>query len=140
MSYLSSLFIWGRLLLGATEEERMGRPYAVKGKKRKKREEVYDREEEGDVAEQPVQDAKIALTEKTSNHEEEAEEGEEGKGVANELEGIPIAPSDHQNANKAGVTFILEKASLEVAKVGKVNKLHFSFQGFCIYMLCNMKT
>ncbi len=140
MSYSSSLIIWGRLLLGATEEERMGRPYAVKGKKRKKREEVYDREEEGDVAEQPFQDAKIALTEKTSNHEEEAEEGEEGKGVANELEGIPIAPSDHQNANKAGVTFILEKASLEVAKVGKVNKLHFSFQGFCIYMLCNMKT
>ncbi|XP_062166460.1 uncharacterized protein LOC133872856 [Alnus glutinosa] len=101
----------------------MGRPYAVKGKKRKKREEVYDREEEGDVAEQPVQDAKIALTEKTSNHEEEAEEGEEGKGVANELEGIPIAPSDHQNANKAGVTFILEKASLEVAKVGKSYQL-----------------
>jgi len=81
-----------------------------------------------------------ALTEKTSNHEEEAEEGKEGKGVANELEGIPIAPSFHQNANKAGVTFILEKASLEVAKVGKVNKLHFSFLGFCIYMLWNMKT
>ena len=118
----------------------MVRPYAVKGKKRKKREEVYDREEKGEVAEQPVQDAKIALTEKTSNHEEEAEEGEEGKEVANDLEGIPIAPSDHQNANKDGIIFILEKASLEVAKVGKVNKLHFSFLGFHMYMLSNMKT
>jgi len=99
------------------------RPYAVKGKKRKKREEVYDREEEGEVAEQTGQDAKIALTEKTSNHEEEAEEGEEGKEVANDLEGIPIAPSDHQNANKDGIIFILEKASLEVAKVGKSYQL-----------------
>lgn len=113
----------------------MVRPYAVKGKKRKKREEVYDREEEGEVAEEPVQDAKIALTKKVSNHEEETEEGEEGKEVANELEGIPIAPSEHENTNKAGVIFILEKASLEVAKVGKVNKLHFSFLGFRIYML-----
>lgn len=98
----------------------MVRPYAVKGKKRKKREEVYDREEEEEVAEQPVQDAKRAVIEKTDNGEEEAEEGNE-KEVVNELVGIPIAPSD-QNSNKAGVIFILEKASLEVAKVGKVNK------------------
>lgn len=112
----------GRTLLGAAEGERMVRPYAVKGKKRKKREEVYDREEEGEVAEEPVQDAKIALTKKVSNHEEETEEGE-GKEVANELEGIPIAPSEHENTNKAGVIFILEKASLEVAKVGKSYQL-----------------
>ncbi|KAG2687339.1 hypothetical protein I3843_09G047200 [Carya illinoinensis] len=101
----------------------MVRPYAVKGKKRKKREEVYDREEEGEeqVAEQPVQDAKRDVIEKTSNSEEEAEEGKE-KEVVNELQGIPIAPS-HHNADKAGVIFILEKASLEVAKVGKSYQL-----------------
>ncbi|KAF5474251.1 hypothetical protein F2P56_006165 [Juglans regia] len=101
----------------------MVRSYAVKGKKRKKREEVYDREEEQEeqVAEQPVQDAKRDVIEKTSNSAEEAEEGKE-KEVVNELQGIPITPS-HQNADKAGVIFILEKASLEVAKVGKSYQL-----------------
>ena len=40
----------------------------------------------------------------------------------NELEGILVAPSDQNNTNKARFIFILEKASLEVAKVGKVQK------------------
>ena len=78
--------------------------YAMKGKKRKNREERHD----------IVQDAKRAITENTSNGEEE------GKEVENGLEGIPVVPSDQNNTNKARVIFILEKASLEVAKVGKV--------------------
>ncbi|KAL2329159.1 hypothetical protein Fmac_022586 [Flemingia macrophylla] len=39
-----------------------------------------------------------------------------------ELSGIPIAPSDN-NTTKPNVIFILEKASLEVAKVGKTYQL-----------------
>uniref|UniRef100_A0A7N2N9U1 Ribosomal RNA small subunit methyltransferase NEP1 n=1 Tax=Quercus lobata TaxID=97700 RepID=A0A7N2N9U1_QUELO len=81
--------------------------YAMKGKKRKNREERHD----------IVQDAKRAITENTSNGEEE------GKEVENGLEGIPVVPSDQNNTNKARVIFILEKASLEVAKVGKSYQL-----------------
>ncbi|XP_075636415.1 uncharacterized protein LOC142608605 [Castanea sativa] len=102
----------------------MVRRYAMKaGKKRKQREERYDREEEveEEVAEQPVEDeaiAKKAMTERTSDGEEEEEKEE-----VNELEGIPIDPSDLKVANKPKVIFILERASLEVAKVGKTYQL-----------------
>jgi rRNA small subunit pseudouridine methyltransferase Nep1 len=105
----------------------MVRAYAVKGKKRKKREEKYDREEEQqqqqqDVAEQEPpeeeHDAKRAMTERTSDVEDEEEKEE-----VNELEGIPIAPSELNVANKPKIVFILERASLEVAKVGKTYQL-----------------
>lgn len=86
----------------------MVRAYAVKGKKRKNREERHDGE----------QDAKRATTEKTTDGEEE------GKEVVNELEGIPVASSEQNNTKKGRLIFILEKASLEVAKVGKVCKLY----------------
>ena len=80
--------------------------YAMKGKKQKNREERHDIE----------QDAKRAITENTSDGEEEGKEEENGL----EVEGIPVVSSDQSNTNKARVIFILEKASLEVAKVGKV--------------------
>lgn len=85
----------------------MVRAYAVKGKKRKNRER-HDGE----------QDAKRATTEKTTDGEEE------GKEVVNELEGIPVTSSEQNNTKKGRLIFILEKASLEVAKVGKVCKLY----------------
>ena len=78
----------------------------MKGKKQKNREERHDIE----------QDAKRAITENTSDGEEEGKEDENGL----EVEGIPVVPSDQSNTNKARVIFILEKASLKVAKVGKV--------------------
>ena len=115
--YLARRIIW--------RKKKMVRRYAMKaGKKRKQREERYDREEEEveeEVAEQPVEDeaiAKKAMTERTSDAEEEEEKEE-----VNELEGIPIDPSDLKVANKPKVIFILERASLEVAKVGKVFNL-----------------
>ena len=77
----------------------------MKGKQQKNREERHDIE----------QDAKRAITENTSDGEEEGKEEENGL----EVEGIPVVPSDQSNTNKARVIFILEKASLEVAKVGK---------------------
>ncbi|KAF9664592.1 hypothetical protein SADUNF_Sadunf16G0034500 [Salix dunnii] len=78
----------------------MGRPYG-KGHKRKKTGERYDKEED------EVEDKQVV----EENTEEEREE-------LPELEGIPIAPSA-QTLKKPGVIFVLEKASLEVAKVGK---------------------
>ncbi|KAK7818635.1 ribosomal rna small subunit methyltransferase nep1, partial [Quercus suber] len=85
----------------------MVRVFAMKGEKRKNREERHDIE----------QDAKRAITENTSDGEEE------GKAVENGLEGLPVVPSDQNNTNKARVIFILEKVSLEVAKVGKSYQL-----------------
>ena len=88
----------------------MVRPYAIKGHKRKKREENYDREE----VEQLLEEETAATA---TQDEKKAEE------VSLELPGIPLVPSNLNN--KTGVTFILERACLEVAKVGKVNKFYF---------------
>ena len=88
----------------------MVRPYAIKGHKRKKREENYDREE----VEQLLEEETAATA---TQDEKKAEE------VTLELPGIPLVPSNLNN--KTGVTFILERACLEVAKVGKVNKFYF---------------
>ncbi|XP_012437802.1 uncharacterized protein LOC105763941 [Gossypium raimondii] len=99
----------------------MVRPYAIKGKKRKNRGEKYDKEEqehEEQVEEEEREPAKQAAIEKPTEEVEGKEEEEGGEAGTDELEGIPIAPSDKKN-NKNGVIFVLEKASLEVAKVGK---------------------
>lgn len=109
----------------------MVRPYAVKGRKRKKRHEKYDREEpheekeEEDEEEQFVEDEKKSpkkANAEENKDEDEDEDEEKAEHVANELAGIPITSFD-QNTKKPGVIFILEKASLEVAKVGKTYQL-----------------
>ncbi|PRQ55473.1 putative tRNA (pseudouridine(54)-N(1))-methyltransferase [Rosa chinensis] len=93
----------------------MVRPYAVKGKKRKTREEKYDRDEE-EAAEQVEEPSKPAMG------DENGTQGKEGEQF--ELEGIPIAPTTDQNPKSGpGVIFILEKASLEIGKVGKTEQL-----------------
>ncbi|XP_031284331.1 ribosomal RNA small subunit methyltransferase nep-1-like [Pistacia vera] len=88
----------------------MVRPYTMKGHKRKKKseEDKYDKEgeEEEEVAE-----------EQPDGFDEKDDQGQEEEAV-HEMEGIPIGPSD-RNTKKPGVIFVLEKASLEVAKVGK---------------------
>ncbi|XVE95782.1 hypothetical protein REPUB_Repub02eG0163600 [Reevesia pubescens] len=99
----------------------MVRPYAVKGKKRKKREDKYDREEE------EQQELEVEVEDEDEDEEEEKEPAKrdsiekptkEAAEEEDELVGIPIAPS-YNKTNKPGVIFVLEKASLEVAKVGK---------------------
>ncbi|PNX94394.1 ribosomal RNA small subunit methyltransferase NEP1-like protein [Trifolium pratense] len=86
----------------------MTRAYSVKGKKRKNKYvvEKYHRQEKED--EKQVQPKKQKITEENNN---------------NELVGIPIAPPTENNSEKPSVIFILEKASLEVAKVGKTYQL-----------------
>jgi rRNA small subunit pseudouridine methyltransferase Nep1 len=85
----------------------MTRAYRVKGKKRKNK---YHREQEEQVQPKKPNLQKEIIREENNN---------------NELIGIPIAPPTENNSEKPGVIFILEKASLEIAKVGKV--LLFSF-------------
>ncbi|KHG06594.1 Ribosomal RNA small subunit methyltransferase NEP1 [Gossypium arboreum] len=100
----------------------MVRPYAIKGKKRKNRGEKYDKKEqehEEQVEEEEEKEpAKRAAIEKPTEEVVGKEEEEGGEAGTDELVGIPIVPSDKKN-NKNGVIFVLEKASLEVAKVGK---------------------
>ncbi|KAJ0010730.1 hypothetical protein Pint_33437 [Pistacia integerrima] len=87
----------------------MVRPYTMKGHKRKKKseEDKYDRE--GEEEEEVAEEQPDGFDEDDQGQEEEA---------VHEMEGIPIGPSD-RNTKKPGVIFVLEKASLEVAKVGK---------------------
>ncbi|KAA8523155.1 hypothetical protein F0562_009578 [Nyssa sinensis] len=91
----------------------MVRSSAIKGHKRKK-EKNYDKEE----IEQHIEEEETTKKLRTSAVTPDEEKAEE---VVDELAGIPIVPSD-QNT-KARVIFILEKASLEVAKVGKSYQL-----------------
>lgn len=111
----------------------MTRPYGVKDRKRKKKEKDDAEEDEAEQME-----VKRAMTENSNSFEEEkpAEEAQDAD-AADELEGIPVVPSD-RNTDKSKVIFVLERASLEVAKVGKVFirspacGLHFFSFDFCI--------
>ncbi|GER57216.1 ribosomal RNA small subunit methyltransferaseNEP1 [Striga asiatica] len=101
----------------------MVRAYKMKGKKRKIKGEKYDREEEEQhepleetVAQEPQKKMKTEIAEPERKDEQPEAE------AAGELPGIPIVPVD-SNVNKPGVVFILEKASLEIAKVGKTYQL-----------------
>lgn len=88
----------------------MTRPFAVKaGKKRKKREENYDKEEVELVKEEIP-----AATADTIAEDEKIVED-----LVQDMPGIPITVSNSTIRSRA--IFILEKASLEVAKVGKVH-------------------
>ncbi|KAI3916683.1 hypothetical protein MKW92_006871 [Papaver armeniacum] len=98
----------------------MVRPYAVKGGvKRKKREEVYDDEE--------IEATISNLENNTYKEEKETEKEEEidrdETAMESELAGIPIAPSSSVKKLKSGIVFVLERASLEVGKVGKTYQL-----------------
>ncbi|MED6174062.1 hypothetical protein PIB30_065308 [Stylosanthes scabra] len=91
----------------------MTRAYGVKGRKRKPAEPKYDRDEDQQFNQeeeqpQPKRQAQEQQEQPTENNEE--------------LAGIPIAPSE-LNTDKPNVIFILERASLEVAKVGKTYQL-----------------
>ncbi|KAK6127315.1 hypothetical protein DH2020_038978 [Rehmannia glutinosa] len=97
----------------------MGRAYKMKGQKRKKKEEKYDKGEEFEQLEEnvtPQPPKKVKTDDAASDKEEKLEP------VTDELPGIPIVTVD-TNTNKPGVIFILEKASLEIAKVGKTYQL-----------------
>ncbi|KAI5583711.1 hypothetical protein POPTR_006G040600v4 [Populus trichocarpa] len=95
----------------------MVRPYG-KGHKKRKKGERYDKEEE-EVEEEQVEEEKAdSETEMRAQDGEEKTEEEKEMQLPGVEEGIPIVPS-HQTGKKPGVIFVLEKASLEVAKVGK---------------------
>nr|GMC64961.1 ribosomal RNA small subunit methyltransferase NEP1-like [Ipomoea batatas]GMD44773.1 ribosomal RNA small subunit methyltransferase NEP1-like [Ipomoea batatas] len=89
----------------------------MKGQKRKKKAEKYDREEEIEQSseEETAETSKKAKTEDTVADEEEAEK------VVDLLAGIPVVSAEQ--SKKPGIIFILERASLEIAKIGKTYQL-----------------
>ncbi|PIN00172.1 tRNA (pseudouridine(54)-N(1))-methyltransferase [Handroanthus impetiginosus] len=96
----------------------MVRTNKMKGQKRKKKGERYDKGEEFEQLEENdmLQSPKKVKTDGTVLDKEEKLEP-----VFDEMPGIPVVPVD--TGNKPGVIFILEKASLEIAKVGKTYQL-----------------
>ncbi|KAJ8622996.1 hypothetical protein MRB53_031525 [Persea americana] len=96
----------------------MVRPYAVKGRKRKKREVEVEEEEEEE--EQSAEETHEEEEDEKTEIEEVEGEGKPDE-ASFELPGIPILPSNKKP--KAGVIFVLERASLEVAKVGKTYQI-----------------
>ncbi|CAN4128181.1 unnamed protein product [Withania somnifera] len=89
----------------------MVRPYKVKGEKRKNKGENYDKEEiEEPLEEESTGSDKRAKTEHTAANTEAAER------VVDLLAGIPVVATDQ--STKPGVIFIIERASLEIAKIG----------------------
>ncbi|CAH8360433.1 unnamed protein product [Eruca vesicaria subsp. sativa] len=104
----------------------MVRPYGIKvNNKRKERHERYDKEEDEEEDEQPKFEQKQKQKEKVKKAKREAtsEEDDEEKEAEHELDvGIPVVVSENKK-DQTGVIFVLEKASLEVAKVGKTYQL-----------------
>ncbi|XP_076915642.1 uncharacterized protein LOC143575071 [Bidens hawaiensis] len=105
----------------------MVRPYAVKGRKRKKNKtERYDKEEEEEknqgFVEELEEDNGTQKKKLKSVATESDEDKDKAESAAEELAGIPVNLNDNDK-NGQGVIFILEKASLEVAKVGKSYQL-----------------
>lgn len=106
----------------------MVRPYAIKGRKRKKKDEKYYKEEdeEGNTVEfaeeEEEGDEEIAGgSPKKLKSEATASDEEKAEAVVEQLAGFPIPATEE--GKHPGVIFILEKASLEVAKVGKSYQL-----------------
>ncbi|KAJ4808096.1 Ribosomal RNA small subunit methyltransferase NEP1 [Rhynchospora pubera] len=100
----------------------MVRPYAVKWRKKQdKKRKLEEKEEEEEEEEEELED-----NEQKEVEEEEEEEKDEDKEVAeaaaDEIAGLPVVarPIDgSKKKKKKGVIFVLEKACLEVGKVGK---------------------
>ncbi|KAK9126209.1 hypothetical protein Scep_015055 [Stephania cephalantha] len=114
----------------------MVRPFAVKGrglKKRKKsKEEAYDDDDDQEQLEQhqEEEEAHDVDEEQLEQHleEEKEEDGEQvneeedekrAMAAVNELQGIPKVVSKSNQSARKSVVFVLERASLEVGKVGK---------------------
>ncbi|XP_048127457.1 ribosomal RNA small subunit methyltransferase NEP1-like [Rhodamnia argentea] len=103
----------------------MVRPFGVK-RGNKKRKEKYDAEiEEGEHEQEPqpkhLKGDGVSRGEEAENQEKQSEEAEDD--VVHQLEGIPLEPVQSQGSKNIGATFVLEKATLEVAKVGKTYQI-----------------
>jgi len=100
----------------------MGRPYGVKGRKKKRKLEEAATSDAAPPAEEveelPPQEE--AGGEEKGNEEDEAAAGEEEHAA---VDGIPIVPRTLDGKRRPGAIFVLERACLEVGKVGKTMQI-----------------
>lgn len=104
----------------------MVRPYAAKGRKKLKKRPRAEEEEEQQQEENDEVVSEQENEETLENEEREestAEDERKAEEAIDEMPGIPIAPRVQDSKKKPGVIFVLERACLEFAKVGKVRKL-----------------
>jgi len=101
----------------------MGRSYAAKGRKKKRKLHEAAASDAGPPAEEAEE---LPLPEEAGGEDqgkdEEAAAGEEEKEHA-AVEGLPIVPRPVDGKRLPGAIFVLEKACLEVGKVGKTMQI-----------------
>jgi rRNA small subunit pseudouridine methyltransferase Nep1 len=98
----------------------MGRPYGVKGRKKKRKleeEATSDAAPPAEEVEELPPPEESGGEKKGNEEEEEAAAGEEGHAA---VDGLPIVPRMVDGKRRPGAIFVLERACLEVGKVGKV--------------------
>jgi len=100
----------------------MGRSYAAKGRKKKRKLHEAAASDAGPPAEEAEE---LPLPEEAGGEDkgkdEEAAAGEEEEHAA--VEGLPIVPRPVDGKRRPGAIFVLERACLEVGKVGKTMQI-----------------
>ncbi|XP_066319081.1 uncharacterized protein [Miscanthus floridulus] len=94
----------------------MVRPYAVKGRKKKRKLE----EASASHAARPAEEAEELPPPEVGSEEDEAVTGKEEHAAA---DGLPILPRMVDGKRQPGAIFVLERACLEVGKVGKTMQI-----------------
>ncbi|CAN6251276.1 unnamed protein product [Urochloa humidicola] len=103
----------------------MGRPYAVKGRKKKRKLDVAAASD----AAPPAEEAEELPPPEEVGGEGKGEEEEEKAAAAGEeeehaaVEGLPVVPRPVDGKRRPGAIFVLERACLEVGKVGKTMQI-----------------
>ncbi|TVT99775.1 hypothetical protein EJB05_54835 [Eragrostis curvula] len=103
----------------------MGRPYAVKGRKKKRKLDeaaASDAAPAADEAEELQPLLEEAGEEKGNENMTAAAAGEEEEEQA-AVEGLPVVPRTVDGKRQPGAIFVLERACLEVGKVGKTMQI-----------------
>ncbi|XP_062223491.1 uncharacterized protein LOC133922265 [Phragmites australis] len=97
----------------------MGRSYAVKGRKKKRK---LGDGAASDAAPTAEEAEELPLPEEAEEEKgkDEAAEGEEEQAVP---EGLPVVPRAVDGKRRPGAIFVLERACLEVGKVGKTMQI-----------------
>ncbi|KAG2599881.1 ribosomal RNA small subunit methyltransferase nep-1-like [Panicum virgatum] len=102
----------------------MGRSYAAKGRKKKRKLHEAAASDAGPPAEEAEE---LPLPEEAGGEDkgkdEEAAAGEEEEEEHAAVEGLPIVPRPVDGKRRPGAIFVLERACLEVGKVGKTMQI-----------------
>ncbi|CAL4962627.1 unnamed protein product [Urochloa decumbens] len=94
----------------------MGQPYAVKGRKKKRK---LDEAAALDAA-PPAEEAEEPSPPEEVGGEDKGEEEDEEHAA---VEGLPVVPRPVDGMRRPGAIFVLERACLEVGKVGKAMQI-----------------